>query len=402
MSTERLYYNDSQLLEFTAQVTSVVELERGHHAVELNRTAFYPTGGGQPTDVGTLNEARVLECLETSDDSVLHVIEGTAPRVGDTVQGQVDWVRRRDHIQQHTGQHILSQSFVALFAADTRGFRVNDETCEIDVDLDSPTDTRIEDAVNLANTIIWDNRPVHILSATPEQAAAMPLRKDPGRAGVLRLIQVEDFDLTPCGGTHAARTGEVGVLLVRSWSRAKGLTRIEFVAGMRALSDYRRANGTARHVAALFSVGRDDTPESVVRLREDNKQLQHRLRELEEIAARVEAEAVLQKTAPRAGGLRVVARLYPERDAEALKTLALAFIAQPQVVVLLAASDAATDTARLVFARSVDANGDMNALMRDACKHLAGRGGGRPDLAQGGGRNAPELMNLLAELAAKL
>ena len=171
---------------------------------------------------------------------------------------------------------------------------------------------------------------------------------------------------------------------------------------MRALSDYRRANGTARHVAALFSVGRDDTPESIVRLREENKRLQHRLRELEEIAARVEAEAVLQKTAPRAGGLRLVTGIYPERDAEALKTLAFAFIAQPQVAVLLAAPDTATDTARLVFARSADVAGDMNTLMRDACAQLNGRGGGRPDLAQGGGRNAPELMGLLNELAAKL
>jgi alanyl-tRNA synthetase len=402
MSTERLYYEDSHLLEFAARVTSVVELERGHCAVELDRTAFYPTGGGQPADAGTLNETRVVECIETNDDSVLHVVEGNSLRVGEEVRGKVDWVRRRDHIQQHTGQHILSQSFVALFDADTKGFRINDETCEIDVDLDSPTDGRIEEAINLANTIIWDNRPVYILSATPEQAAAMPLRKDPGRAGLLRLIQIKDFDLTPCGGTHAAHTGEVGVLLARSWSRAKGLTRIEFVAGMRALSDYRRANGTARHVAALFSVGRDDTPESVVRLREDNKRLQHRLRELEEVAARVEAESTLSHATPRADGLRVVTGIYPERDAEALKTLAFAFIAHERVAALLAAPDAATNTARLVFARSPDAPGDMNALMREACAQLNGRGGGRPDLAQGGGRNATELIALLRSLAARI
>jgi alanyl-tRNA synthetase len=402
MSTERLYYNDSHLLEFTARVTAVSKLERENHAVELDRTAFYPAGGGQPADTGTLNDCPVSECLGTSDDCVIHVVEGGAWNIGDEVRGKVDWAARRDHIQQHTGQHILSQSFVALFNADTHGFRIGDEVCEIDVDLESPTDARIEEAIALANTIIWDNRPIHILNATPEEASFMPLRKDPGRTGVLRLIQVQDFDLTPCGGTHAKQTGEVGIMLARSWARAKGMTRIEFVAGMRALSDYRRANGTARHVAALFSIGRDETPEAVVRLREENKQLMRRVRELEEIAARVEAETALQNTAPRADGLRVVTGIYPERDAETLKTQALAFIAHPQAIALLAAPDALTDTVRLVFARSPDAGGDMSGVMREACARLGGRGGGRPDLAQGGGRNVPDLALILEELAAKI
>jgi alanyl-tRNA synthetase len=405
MSTQRLYYDDSHLLEFTAQVVSVIELEKGRRAVELDRTAFYPTGGGQPCDTGILNDARVTECIETSDDSVIHIVEpgaGDPPRVGDAMAGRVDFARRRDHIQQHTGQHILSQSFVALFEAETRSFRMLDEVCEIDVALDSPTDTRIEDAVNLANTIIWDNRPVQAAQVTPEEAAQLPLRKDPGRPGLLRVVEVAGFDLTPCGGTHAKQTGEVGMLAVRSWSRAKGLTRVEFVAGVRLHQDYRRANGTARHVAALFSVARDETPESVVRLREENKELLRRVRELEHIAARVEAANLLANTAPRADGLHVVTGIFPERDAEALKALAFALVAQPRVAALLATHDAEHKTARLVFARSQDAPGDMNALMRHACRQLGGRGGGHPDFAQGGGRHAPQLMSILAELAAKL
>ena len=399
--TERLYYNPSHKLDFTAQVTAVIELEAGRCAIELDRTAFYPTGGGQPTDTGTLATARVIECIEAQDEGVLHIIEGPAPQVGDTVQGRVDEARRRDHMQQHTGQHILSQSFISLFQAETRGFRMFEEVSEIDIALDNPTDARIETAVDLANEIIWENRAINALQVTPEEAARLPLRKDSGRAGVLRLIEIDRFDLTPCGGTHARHTGTVGLIAVRSWSRAKGLTRLEFLAGERALTDYRRANGTARHVAALFSVGRDDTPEAIVRLREEGKQLQRRLRELETIAARVEAAQIVKETAPRSDGLRMVVRVEPTRDAEYLKALALALAAEPQVVALLATPDK-NDSIKLVFARSANVPGDMNALMRNICTQLNGRGGGRSDFAQGGGRHTPELAALLLQQAEKV
>ncbi len=399
--TERLYYNPAHNLEFTAQVSSVIPLEAGRCAVELDRTAFYPTGGGQPTDTGTLAAARVVECLEAKDEGVLHIVEGAAPRPGDTVTGRVDADRRRDHTQQHTGQHILSQAFMSLFQAETRGFRIFEEVSEIDVALGNPTDARIETAVDLANEIIWENRSVNVLQVTPEEAAQLPLRKDSEREGLLRLVEIERFDLTPCGGTHARRTGDIGVIAVRSWSRAKGLTRLEFMAGERVVADYRRANSTARHVAALFSVARDDTPEAIVRLREEGKQLQRRLRELETIAARVEAAQIVKETAPRSDGLRMVVRVEPTRDAEYLKALALALAAEPQVVALLATPDK-NDSIKLVFARSANVPGDMNALMRNICTQLNGRGGGRSDFAQGGGRHTPELAALLLQQAEKV
>src|SRR6267142_4810621 len=250
-ATERLYYLDSHLIEFDAHVVDVSERVSGWLAVTLDRTAFYPTGGGQPSDTGTLNGTPVVECIDEGE-TVLHVVQGAAPRIGATVKGRVDWPRRLDHIQQHTGQHILSQAFVTLFNAPTRGFRVLDESCEIDVEIANPTNELIEHAVELANNVIWEDRQITIKTASTEEAAKLPLRKESSRQGDLRLIEIDGFDLTPCGGTHAYRTGEVGLIAVRSWERAKGLSRIEFVAGVRALADYRRANKTARTVAGLF------------------------------------------------------------------------------------------------------------------------------------------------------
>src|SRR2546422_8455373 len=254
-ATERLYYNDSRLLEF---------------------------------------DARVIDCIDVEDEGVLHVIQGPVPDVDDTVHGKVDWLRRLDHMQQHTGQHILSAAFVRSFAAPTHSFRVLEHECEIDVALDDPTDARIDQAVDLANQIIWECHPIQIRQVTMQEAASLPLRKEPARKGELRLIEIDEFDLTPCGGTHAKSTGEVGVIAVRSWERAKGLTRIQFMAGIRALADYRKANRTAREVAVLFSAGREDSPALVSHIIEEQKRLARRVRELEEIASGVEAEQLLK------------------------------------------------------------------------------------------------------------
>jgi alanyl-tRNA synthetase len=398
--TERLYYTDSHLTEFEARVVAVTERVSGWVAVTLDRTAFYPTGGGQPSDTGMLDDARVVECIDADDEGVLHVLQGRSLAVGATVKGSVDWPRRLDHIQQHTGQHILSQAFISLFKAETRGFRMLDQYSEIDVALDAPTEEKIDRAVELANRIIWEDRPLHIQQVSREEAARLPLRKDSAREGELRLIEIEGFDLTPCGGTHAQRAGEVGLIAVRSFERAKGLARIEFVAGGRALADYNRANHSARNVAAMFSAGRDEAATSVARLLEENKQLTRRVRALEEIAARVEAEELLNEAAILDDGVRLCARVFEERDAESLKKLALALISNPKTVVLLGSREQAA--ARLVFARSADALGDMNALMRSSCELLDGRGGGRADMAQGGGRNVEKLEEAIEVAASNL
>jgi len=386
--TERLYYSDSHLIEFEARVVDLSDRVSGWTAVVLDRTAFYPTGGGQPSDTGTLNGARVVECIDDGDNGVLHVVQGATPSRGDVVRGRIDWSRRLDHMQQHTGQHILSQAFITLFNAPTRSFRVLESVCEIDVELNNPTTEVIERAVELANNVIWEDRTITVRNVTSAEAAELQLRKEPARDGDLRLIEIEGFDLTPCGGTHAYRTGEIGMIAVRSWERAKGLTRIEFVAGVRALADYRKANKSGREVAALFSTGRDDAPQVAAQMVEEHKELNRRIRALEESVAEAEAEKLLASAS--AG---VVTKVFDNRDAESLKKLAHALIVNPHTIALLASRD--NDTARLVFARSADAAGDMNALMREACALLDGRGGGRPEMAQGGGKNVEKIDDAL-------
>ncbi len=427
-ATERLYYQDSRLIEFDAQVIGVSELNDSQIAVTLDRTAFYPTGGGQPTDRGTLGDARVVDCIDTEGEGILHVIQGPAPEVGDTVHGRVDWLRRLNHLQQHTGQHILSAAFVELFDASTLSFRVLEHECEIDVALDNPTAERIEQAVDLANQIIWESRPISIRQVSSAEAATLPLRKEPAREGELRVIEIDHFDLTPCGGTHARSTGEVGVIVVRSWERAKGLARIHFMAGIRALADYRKANRTARDVAELFSAGREDTPALVARLVEENKKLRRRSGELGQVASYVEAEALLKEAHERSTGSNrikdganeieskqansravsessskrptVISKIFDDRDADSLKRLALALITHANTIALLGSRDG--DTARLVFARSAGQSGDMNSLMRKACEMLDGRGGGKVDLAQGGGKNLEKLGDALDQAAESL
>ena len=397
-ATERLYYADSHLIEFEARVVAQSERVSGWTAVALDRTAFYPTGGGQPSDTGTLNEARVVECMDDDENAIWHVLQGRAPDVGSNVKGRVDWPRRLDHMQQHTGQHILSQALVTLFNAPTHSFRVLEQACEIDVDLSNPTSALIERAVELANNVIWEDRPIKIRNVTSEEAADLPLRKDPARHGELRLIDIEGFDLTPCGGTHAYHTGEVGMIAVRSWERAKGLTRIEWVAGCRALADYRRANQTARDVAAHFSSGRDDTPELVEKIVDENKELHRRLRVLEEFAAKAEAEELISREGKVDN--HIIVRIFDDRDAESLRRLALALIAHPKTVALMGSRE--HDSARLIFARSADLDFDMNQMMRDACAMLDGRGGGKPDLAQGGGKKIEKLNEAIEQAARKL
>jgi alanyl-tRNA synthetase len=295
-------------------------------------------------------------------------------------------------MQQHTGQHILSQAFVSLYGAETNGFRMMKEASEIDIDLENPSDSRIQAAVELANEIIWGDRELRIHNVTPDEAARMPLRKESGRNGMLRVIEIDNFDLTPCGGTHALRSGEVGIITVRSWERAKGLVRVVFLAGGRVLADYNRANSTARTVASMFSGARDEAPHLVEKAIEEIKQLTRRNATLEAIAARVEADELIS-SAETVENIWIVSRTFDTKDAEALKRLAHALSTRNSTVAFLGSTD--EETARLVFARSADAPGDMNLLLKAACVTLEGRGGGKPDLAQGGGPKGGKLQEAL-------
>jgi len=390
------------MLTFDAAVVAT-DLVDGHLAVELDRTAFYPTGGGQPNDTGTLGGHRVVDVVEEPDERILHVLDGAESiDAGATVHGEVDAARRRDHMQQHTGQHVLSAAFEQLFDAETKGFRMGIDTSEIDVELGDATDERIAQAEALANDVVFRDLEVRAHMVDAEAAARLPLRKQSDREGMIRIIEIDGFDWNPCGGTHALRTGEIGLIAVRGVERAKRMARIEFVCGARALADYRRANRTAIETARVFSTGRDEGPDQVRRLFDEAKQLRKRVRELWEIASEVEGSQLYSGGARRTG-YRIVARRIDGRSADELRMLAHKILASGDAVVLLASDDGGT--ARLVFARSATPeleSVDCGALLRVACETLGGRGGGRPDMAQGGGPNASEIDAALAKASAHL
>src|SRR5262249_24209107 len=245
LMTVKLYWEDGHLTRFTARVTEAWP-QGAHRIIALDQSAFYPTGGGQPCDTGSINAARGSDVEMADDGPILHRLDADVSfPVGEEVTCEVDWRRRREMIQQHTGQHILSQAFFRLFGAETKGFRITDRTTEIDLTLEAQPD-EIERAIaraeELANDVVFDNREIRVHNLTPEEAAALPLRKESSVDDCVRVIEIADYDWSPCGGTHAERTGEVGLIAVRGWERAKKMTRVHFLCGVRALDDYRQAN----------------------------------------------------------------------------------------------------------------------------------------------------------------
>ncbi len=398
--TERLYYTGS-LLDFSALVLEVTPTDRGD-CVVLDQTAFYPTGGGQPNDTGTLGEAEVIDVMENEAGLIRHIVKqrGLVAQ-GQTVRGHIDPARRLDHLQQHSGQHILSQAFVQACGAETRSFHLGAESCTIDIELQSPTIDHLRRAEDIANRVVFENRPMRVHIVNEDQAAALPLRKESAVRGSIRVIEVEDFDWSPCGGTHAERTGQVGLIAIKSFERAKKMTRVEFVCGLRALADYRRANGVAVAVARSFSADRDAAPELVAKALEENKTLKKRARELLQLAVIAEASAALSESVDH-GDFKLVESVFDGKDAEELRLLASKIVETDSAVALLGSRD--NGAARLVFARSKTIRPDLNMgeLLREACECVGGRGGGQAEMAQGGGQAVENLDRAVRAAADKV
>lgn len=397
--TERLYFTDSSLLDFTAKVIEFEETN-GTGRVVLDRTAFYPTGGGQPNDTGKLGDAKVTDVFEDDGGKVFHVVAGpTAFAPGREVRGVIDRERRLDHLQQHSGQHILSQAFIQACHSETRSFHLGSATSTIDIELASPTDDHMRAAEDIANRIIFEDRPMRVHLLDEGDAQKLPLRKESAVKGRIRVIEVEDFDWSPCGGTHAGRTGQIGLIAIRSYERAKKMTRVEFVCGARALADYRLAHRTATTVARMFSVDRDSAAESVARTLAESKSLKRRVRELMEIAAGAEAADLLAR-AEQTGSFKLVCSRFDDRDADELRMIASRIVQSEPAVVLLGSND--NGTARVVFARSETLPHHMGQLLAEACTMLGGRGGGKPELAQGGGPDPAKLAIALEHAASTI
>ena len=382
--TDRLYYADSYLTAFTARVVERLEVNQ-RPAVVLDRSAFHPEGGGQPADRGALNQVRVVDVASSEDGAgaVLHVL--AAPLAEDEVSGFIDWARRFDLMQQHTGQHILSQAFIRTAGAETVAFHLNDDpvngSLTIDVNRINLTPSQVEGAEDLANQIVSDNRTVSARFVARDQLASIPLRRPPKVDGPIRVVEIGDFDASACGGTHVARTGEVGQIKIIKRDRRGDETRVEFRCGRRALMDYRRKNEMVTRVAADLSISFWELDQAVARLSADKRALFKRLEEADARLLAFEARELLAE-ARQGGGCAVVLRAWHDGDMNALRKTARILIARPKTVALLGSGG---ENPALVFARSGDASFDMNRLVREAAAQLGGRGGGSPDFAQAGG-----------------
>jgi alanyl-tRNA synthetase len=397
--TYKLYYDDPYQREFTARVVERLTLG-GRPAVVLDRTAFYPTSGGQPGDRGTLNGVAVLDVSEREDGQIVHVL--VSPLADEQVAGVIDWARRFDHMQQHTGQHILSQACERLGAgspqlpAETVGFHLGDEACTIDLNCTSLSPEQAAAVEELANQVVFENRPVIARFVTAEELAQLPqvrarLQPPTGREQI-RLVEVQGFDWSLCGGTHVRATGEIGVIKVRKWERRGDTVRLDFYCGRRALADYRWKNAAVNELAASLSIKDDELAITVPRLLAEAAESRRQLHLARERLLDYEAAELAAGAEPVAGGC-VVRQVFEGRNVEEVRHLAQRLAARPGLVALLGVR---ADKAQLIFARAADVTVDVNALLKAAVAVVGGRGGGTPALAQGGGPEVAKLEEALA------
>jgi alanyl-tRNA synthetase len=403
--TERLYYDDPTLTRFTACVVEQLQWE-GRPAVILDRTAFYPTGGGQPHDTGILKAAhsrggvRVVDVIEReSDGAVVHLLAGQLEAGG--VEGEIDWDRRFDLMQQHTGQHILSAAFVECLDANTVSFHLSGDYATIDLDRTPMSANDLEDVEALANRVVFENRPAIARFVPDEQIPDLPLRKPLAHGGPVRVVEIPDFDCSACGGTHVRHTGEVGLIKITRSERRATETRVEFLCGRRALADYQAKNTLVMNLAREFTVGHWELDDMVHRLADDLKETQRELRRTRDALLDAEALALWHGAVP-VGEVRVVKAHLPGRAAEDLKHLAQRLVTHSQTLVLLAGGGEAGSNGFFTFARSPDLEQHMGILVRQACEVIGGRGGGRPEFAQGGGPGGDQMLRALDEVFQSL
>jgi alanyl-tRNA synthetase len=385
--TERIYYQDAYCTQFEAQVVEQQVADK-RLGVILDRTAFYPIGGGQPHDTGVLGGAPVLEVVERgADQAVVHWLAADASLPGGRVTAEVDWQRRFDHMQQHTGQHILSQAFVQVAGADTVGFHMSGSYSTIDLNSGTLTDGDISRAEALANQVVFEDRPVIVQFATAQEVARLPLRKPPAVHTSIRIVQIEGFDWSACGGTHISRTGAVGSVKVVRQERRGAETRLTFLCGRRALAHYGTLLTLTSNIARSLSVGVDELALTVERVQNEAR-LEHKEKErLQQSLLDYEAAALAAERQP-LGSRSIVAKVFEGRSLEEVRQLANRIVLRPGYVVLAAVKG---DKAQLIFARSPELGHDMRGLLKQVCQRVGGGGGGSPALAQGGGADPMRL-----------
>lgn len=392
--TEKLYLQDSYLKTFTAKVLESGSKD-GLDYVVLDKTAFYPEGGGQPWDLGTIDGCNVTKVLE-EEGQIYHYLERAIDAI--TVEGSVDWNRRFDHMQQHLGQHILSGVFERLLDGETVGFHLGEEYVTVDIALDKISKEQLDQVEQQANEVIYSNLNVKAYYVDMEQVKTLPMRKPPKVEEDIRIIEVDRYDYSGCGGTHPRNTGEVGVIKIIRIEKAKGNIRVEFLCGQRALKDYRRKNDAILESSALLSrpyyelvQGIEVAKDQISKLTKDNKTLKDEVNgyKVEELYA----------NATEYKGRKIIKKLFYGEDFGNIANMATKLVEKGNVVVLFVNK---AEKSQFIYTCSKDVELDMNALLKEVLPLVNGTGGGNKLRAQGGTTCGDNIDKALEEAVIKL
>ena len=390
MSTQRLYYTDSYLTDFDA---GVVEVADDGRRVYLDRTAFYPTSGGQPHDLGSLAGARITDVIDEGE-RIAHVVESPVASDGGAVHGTVDWERRFDHMQQHTGQHLLSAVLEELYGFHTVSVHFGGDYSSLDLDVESVSAHRVVEAEARANALVAENRAVTTSFEDASQASG--LRKESGRTGTLRIVSIAGLDRSACGGTHVRATGEIGAILIRKVERVRKSARLEFVCGSRAVRRARADFEALTRIAGALSASLDDAPALVAAQSEQLRAGENERRRLERELAGHRARALYDAAPADERNLRVVRQEAATMDE--LRTLAHATIALPRAVLVGTIGEPPS----LLLATAEDTGLDAGRLLREGVSRVGGRGGGSSRIAQGSVPDAGRLTEAVASVLSAL
>jgi alanyl-tRNA synthetase len=398
--TTRLYRTDAYLQSFTARIVQQLEHD-GKPALILDQTAFYPTAGGQPNDLGEINGVPVIDVIERDDGEIVHVLKLLLPLGEGRGEGALDWARRFEHMQQHSGQHVLSQAFVRVANLDTLAVHISADENTLDLPASHLAPELIERAERAANEIVKQDLPIAAYEVTDADLPRIPLRKAPKVTGLIRIVEVKDYDWSACGGTHVRNTAQIGLIKITKVEKRGHETRVTFRCGARALRDYARLNNATIALQESLSASRYDVLPAVQKLMAEAKAGSKALQEAQAKLISYEAQEFLAGAPSRDDGTRRIVKAFENRDATELRVLAKQLTVAPKTIALLGASG---EKCALVFARSKDAAGDMNALLKQAFVVLSpegkAKGGGSADYAQGGGTPATlaQVQAALAEM----
>ena len=372
--TERLYYTDSYLTQFEARI---VEAGDDGQRIYLDRTAFYPTSGGQPFDLGALGGIPVREVVDEGD-RVAHILSAPLAIPPGPIQAQIDWARRFDHMQQHTGQHLLSAIFLEHLHAETISFHLGALSATIDLKMESLEVAAVQEVERRANEMVCENRPVAVEFRDAGSAAA-DLRKASDREGTLRIVSIHGLDRSACGGTHVRSTGEIGPILIRKLDKVRGNVRAEFVCGRRAVRRARADYDALSKIGRAFSAPLDDTPELLTALLERAAESDKTARRLSAELAAARGRELYAQTQPDPDGVRRVTKRLDTMTEEA-RAEAQSFTAGAKAVMLMAVANPPS----VLLAASKDSGFNAGAWLKTAFSQIGGKGGGSATLAQGG------------------